>query len=118
MPRYASDTNAEIVVCGNGHPLTDSNVRRDGRRRRCRACARDRSSAYRRRRRAVRMATRRTARPPDIELAWAAGMFEGEGTVTISAAGRHGYTRPVVTLANTDRQVVDFFQARWPGRSV
>jgi hypothetical protein len=41
-------------------------------------------------------------------------MFEGEGTVTINSAGAK-YTRSVVSLTNTDRQIVDFYQMRWPG---
>jgi hypothetical protein len=46
---------------------------------------------------------------------WAAGFFEGEGTVTITRSGRRGYTRPLVCLTSTDREVIDLFQARWPG---
>src|SRR3990172_12809075 len=46
---------------------------------------------------------------------WAAGHFEGEGTVTISGASRRGYTRPLVVLASTDFQVIEFFNERWPG---
>lgn len=49
------------------------------------------------------------------DLAWAAGLFEGEGTVTITRSGRRGYTRPLVCLTSTDREVVDFFHKRWPG---
>lgn len=53
----------------------------------------------------------------------AAGLFEGEGTITISWAGwrnaaggeRRRYTRPVVTLASTDREIVAFFDAHWLG---
>jgi hypothetical protein len=51
---------------------------------------------------------------PVEDLAWAAGMFEGEGTVTISMS--RGYSRSAVMLTNTDFEIVDFFQARWPGR--
>ena len=55
------------------------------------------------------------------ELAWAAGMFEGEGTVTITQVGRpggkkeYGYTRAVVSLTSTDAEIVAFFHQRWPG---
>ena len=51
------------------------------------------------------------------ENAWAAGLFEGEGTITLSRypRGRKVYTRPVVTLTMTDRWVVDLFQSRWGG---
>lgn len=51
-----------------------------------------------------------------LELAWAAGLFEGEGTVTIIGQGKkRRYTRPIVTLSSTDSEIVDFFQKRWPG---
>lgn len=52
---------------------------------------------------------------PAADWAWAAGMFEGEGTVTITRSGRRGYTRPLVVLTSTDRSVIDFFNERWPG---
>lgn len=53
--------------------------------------------------------------PPREDLAWAAGCFEGEGTVTIVRGGRLGYSRGVVSLTNTDREIVDFYRARWGG---
>lgn len=49
----------------------------------------------------------------DVDCAWAAGCFEGEGTATITRA--NGHTRGVVTLTNTDLAIVEFFQKRWPG---
>jgi hypothetical protein len=49
------------------------------------------------------------------ELAWAAGLFEGEGTIRINRPTRRNLGTLVVSVVNTDRQVVDFFQARWPG---
>lgn len=60
-------------------------------------------------------------RAPADDLAWAAGMFEGEGTVTITKAGgssgfyRYGNTRALVSLTSTDPEIVAFFHARWPG---
>lgn len=51
----------------------------------------------------------------DLELAWAAGLFEGEGTVRINKPTRRNLGHLAVSVVNTDRQVVDFFQARWPG---
>lgn len=48
------------------------------------------------------------------ELAWAAGHFEGEGTISISSERRHGYARPLAALASTDRQVIDLFSTWWP----
>lgn len=50
---------------------------------------------------------------PDVDLAWAAGMFEGEGTITITGARK--YSRSVVCLTSTDFQIVQFYQDRWPG---
>jgi hypothetical protein len=53
-----------------------------------------------------------------ISAAWAAGFFEGEGTVTI-ANNRVGiYTRIVVKISNTDIECLGFFQDRWPAGSI
>lgn len=51
----------------------------------------------------------------DRELAWAAGLFEGEGTITIAIRNLDETYRLLVTLGNTDRQVVEFFHDRWGG---
>lgn len=48
------------------------------------------------------------------ELAWAAGHFEGEGTISLSAERRHGYARPLASLASTDKEVIDLFGLWWP----
>lgn len=48
-------------------------------------------------------------------LSWVAGMFEGEGTITITRGGRKGYTRALVTLTSTDKNMVDIMHKRWPG---
>jgi len=51
----------------------------------------------------------------EIELAWAAGLFEGEGTVTITGVGGdRPFTRIRVAVSSTDIDVVNFFQERWP----
>lgn len=55
-------------------------------------------------------------KPPRGERAWAAGHFEGEGTVTILSGGSKTISLPRVSLTSTDRAVIDYFQARWPGR--
>lgn len=58
---------------------------------------------------------------PDIDLAWAAGMFEGEGTATISVTtNRVGNPsgRCVISLTSTDRQIIDFFHERWPASKI
>jgi len=51
----------------------------------------------------------------DLELAWAAGLFEGEGTIRISKPARRNWGTLGVSVVNTDREVVDYFQSRWPG---
>lgn len=47
------------------------------------------------------------------DLAWAAGMFEGEGTATITRC-KDG-VRMLATLTNTCHETVIFFHERWPG---
>lgn len=51
----------------------------------------------------------------DLELAWAAGLFEGEGTVRINKPSLRSWGAVCVSVVNTDRQILDWFQARWPG---
>lgn len=51
----------------------------------------------------------------ELELAWAAGLFEGEGTIRINSATKRNLGHLAVSVVNTDRQIVDWFQARWPG---
>jgi hypothetical protein len=55
---------------------------------------------------------------PPVDYAWAAGFFEGEGTVGIHAMAdrRNGLGYLVVSVVNTDREHVDWFQSRWPGK--
>lgn len=83
-----------------------------------RACARRISARRYARLRAAKLAekeARISARPkitPE-DAAWFAGMFEGEGTVSINRVGQH--FRCICTLTNTDREIVDAFQAQWPG---
>lgn len=48
------------------------------------------------------------------DLAWAAGHFEGEGTISISSERRNGYARPLASLASTDREVIMLFDSWWP----
>jgi hypothetical protein len=51
----------------------------------------------------------------DLELSWAAGFFEGEGTVRINKPSRRNWGALVVSTVNTDQEAVDWFQSRWPG---
>jgi len=50
-----------------------------------------------------------------LELAWAAGLFEGEGSVRINKPGLRNWGTMVASVVNTDFQIVRFFQDRWPG---
>jgi hypothetical protein len=52
------------------------------------------------------------------ELNWAAGMFEGEGTIRIAkewSRKRERNYRLQCIVPNTDHQIVDFFHKRWQG---
>lgn len=51
----------------------------------------------------------------DVELAWAAGIFEGEGTITIGRRGRDDTYRLIACIGNTDMQVLAPFHERWGG---
>lgn len=54
--------------------------------------------------------------PPASDCIWAAGHFEGEGTLTLINGGRLANCRPIAMLTSTDREVIEFFQSRWPGQ--
>jgi hypothetical protein len=109
--------------CIHGHPFSEENtyVWAFNGKRMCRTCNRERQASYCSRKRAVRLAERKAEldamRPQlsDIELAWAAGLFEGEGTVSVLKNKKHGYTRPLATVTSTDAEVTAFFHERWPG---
>jgi hypothetical protein len=87
----------------------------------CRTCGRENVAKQRN---AVRVERERKrlaaieARPvwPDVELAWAAGLFEGEGTVTMVNGGREGYVRSLATVTSTDPDVLESFMRMWPGQ--
>jgi len=120
-----------VTHCANGHEFTLANTylaKREVRngvtiyKRVCRECHRSRQLGYRAIARKevtvkrVEEAARFAANIPDADFAWAAGLFEGEGTVTLTTMGKgRGTNRLVVSVSNTDRQVTDFFQERWPG---
>lgn len=45
-----------------------------------------------------------------IELGWLGGIFDGEGTITITIRGRKNQTdllTPRITVANTDKRIID-----------
>lgn len=51
----------------------------------------------------------------DVELSWAAGMFEGDGCVRISTATPRGLGALEASVTNTDPEVVEYFSERWGG---
>jgi hypothetical protein len=116
-----------ITACKRGHPFTEENTYiwpKDGHRR-CRLCHRDRfrvSEAKRKARRNAASALAREAARPRVardDCIWAAGLFEGEGTATITSGGSsRRHTRVVAMLSSTDKEVVEFFQARWAASAV
>lgn len=61
------------------------------------------------------MIVQRDLKPPKLELAWAAGLFEGEGSVMISKPAERNWGTLRASVVNTDLQVVRFFADRWPG---
>lgn len=54
-------------------------------------------------------------RPTTHDLAWAAGLFEGEGTVTIGRRGSNDTYRLIATVQMTDHEAIAFFDERWSG---
>lgn len=50
-----------------------------------------------------------------IELAWAAGFFEGEGTVRITRPSAKNWGTLWVAISNTDMQTLQWYHARWAG---
>lgn len=86
----------------------------------CNTCARRRQRAKYEAQRQRRLKERRRRiaarpRPGRVVRIWAAGHFEGEGTLSIVRYGMGNGTRPVATLTSTDRSMVDVFQTHWPG---
>jgi hypothetical protein len=51
----------------------------------------------------------------ELELAWAAGLFEGEGTISINKAHTKHLSTLRCMVGNTDKEIVDFFLQRWGG---
>jgi hypothetical protein len=50
-----------------------------------------------------------------IDLAWVAGLFEGEGSIRINTPTRRNRGHLVVDMVNTDIECVAIFQDNWPG---
>ena len=116
-------TMAPVTYCKRGHRMTEQNRYRKPSKPRasaCRACIklRDAEWSKRKERKPPRVFARNLSPPPTDDLRWAAGLFEGEGTVTIAKTGgssRPGLTRTMAIVGNTDIEVVRFFHERWGG---
>lgn len=50
-----------------------------------------------------------------VELSFAAALMEGEGTVRINKPTKRNIGHLCVSCVNTDRELIDWLQARWPG---
>jgi hypothetical protein len=48
--------------------------------------------------------------PTEAEVAWAAGLFEGEGTIVVTTATKSGHPRVGIAVASTDLDVLEKFQ--------
>jgi hypothetical protein len=108
--------------CCRGHSLTQENIyvwSKDGSWK-CRICHQENARRHRQKGKEATAAKKKEALEKwlpvltPIELAWAAGLFEGEGTVTITNSGYKNYTRALVSVTSTDFEIIDFFQSRWP----
>ena len=105
--QYCRLGHRKEYVCPQGRVLCRICRRRNMRKR----CEARRKQRFKDRQR--RIAQRHS--PPEAECIWAAGYFEGEGTVTLHSTPRAGLTRPEVSMASTDKSMVEYFHARWPG---
>src|SRR5215472_10972107 len=50
-----------------------------------------------------------------IELAIAAGLMEGEGTIRIARPRKYTKGTLCVSVTNTDKEIIDWMNHRWPG---
>lgn len=50
-----------------------------------------------------------------LDLAWAAGLFEGEGSIRINVPTRRNLGALLVDVVNTDEHIVNFFHSGWGG---
>lgn len=107
------------AACGKNHVLDEANTYIDKTGKwHCRTCARDAQARWHAAKREEALAARaeRLANRPrwdPVDLAWVAGLFEGEGTVTIVSGGK--YTRSLACVTSTDLDVLEPFFRMWPG---
>lgn len=52
---------------------------------------------------------------PEKDLAFACGLFEGEGTVSMMRPTLRNWGSLYASVANTDKSLLDFFLSRWGG---
>lgn len=52
----------------------------------------------------------------EIDVAWAAGLFEGEGSIFVSRRKKTGYRQLVIAMSMTDQDVVERFAEITGGR--
>jgi len=108
-------------ICKHGHRYTKANthINSKGNRecKKCKAAHNKKASAARRKKRLMKRLQRRRnyILPHRMELAWAAGLFEGEGSIGIVKNNRRNTTRSFACIGNTDHQIIDFFHQRWGG---
>lgn len=50
-----------------------------------------------------------------VDLAYAAGIIEGEGSIRINKPTRQNRGALIVSVSNTDRQIIDWLAERWNG---
>lgn len=86
----------------------------------CRICRRDAARVRTEAGRQARLTARRAriaarVSPKRGDRQWAAGLFEGEGTISLSRCKGKRTSVARVTVVSTDRAIVRFFVDRWPG---
>lgn len=98
-------------------PHKDPDVRREYTRKRMA----ERRQRARDERNAERLAALEARTTEPTLCAQAGGLFDGEGTATITTSNKdwvdpdRNYSRCIVSLTSTDREVIDWLQAHWGG---
>jgi|WetSurMetagenome_2_1015567.scaffolds.fasta_scaffold18767_3 hypothetical protein len=54
----------------------------------------------------------------ECEIAYTAGLFDGEGSISLVRQRIARFHSPQVSVANTDREVLEWLQKRWGGSIV
>ncbi len=53
--------------------------------------------------------------PIEIDLAYAAGLFDGEGSITLTRTKRNRFPSPQVSVASCDREVLEWLRTTFGG---